>query len=226
MKESYTEGPASHGDSESCTDARKDVGEALTGAHTGRVLSRENRCDQDADAVELSGRQHARARQGECAGGPARSETSGTGGNSMRENREIPQPPTGTDPEGRAGKAKSHKSAMNGCGKSDNSIVLTKPPNKVEQAMAEVVEGRELTKENADQQNTPRTQGRTKKRVKCAGTCATGCSQEQGRAIQRALPPPHNRTARSSVPENQTGRSAGRRRSDVGAIRRKPQPES
>jgi len=80
----------------------------------------------------------------------------------MRENREIPQPPTGTDPEGRAGKAKSRKSAMNGCGKSDNSIVLTKPPNKVAQAMAEAVEGRELTKENTDQQNTPRTQGRPK----------------------------------------------------------------
>ena len=34
MKESHTEGLASHGDPESCAGARKGVGEALTGAHT------------------------------------------------------------------------------------------------------------------------------------------------------------------------------------------------
>ena len=90
MKESHTEGPASHGDPESCVGAREGTGEALTGAHTGGVLSREIRLNQGADAVVLSGRQHTRTRQGECAGDPARSETSSTCGNSMRENREIP----------------------------------------------------------------------------------------------------------------------------------------
>jgi len=41
MKEPDGEGPASHADSESCGVVRKDGGEALTGAHMGRVLSRE-----------------------------------------------------------------------------------------------------------------------------------------------------------------------------------------
>ena len=45
MKESYAEGLASHGDPESCGGVRKDAAEALTGAHTGRVLSPENFCN-------------------------------------------------------------------------------------------------------------------------------------------------------------------------------------
>jgi RNA-directed DNA polymerase len=90
MKEPHTEGPASHNDPESCAGARKGAGEALTGAHTGGVLSRENRSHQGADDVVLSGRQHTRTRNGEGAGDPAWSKTSSTCGNSMRENREIP----------------------------------------------------------------------------------------------------------------------------------------
>ena len=43
MKESHVEGKANHDDPESCTDVREDGGEALTGACTGRVLSREMR---------------------------------------------------------------------------------------------------------------------------------------------------------------------------------------
>jgi len=78
MKESYIEELASRDDPESCACVRKDTGEALTGAHTGRVLSRENRCNQGADAVELCGRQHAYERYGEFVSDPARSETSGT----------------------------------------------------------------------------------------------------------------------------------------------------
>ena len=46
MKESYTKGLASHGNPESCTGTREGTGEALTGAHTGGVLSRENRLNQ------------------------------------------------------------------------------------------------------------------------------------------------------------------------------------
>lgn len=41
MKEPYIEGVATHGDPESCTAGRKAVREALTGALTGWVLSRE-----------------------------------------------------------------------------------------------------------------------------------------------------------------------------------------
>ena len=93
MKESYIEGLASHGGPESCAGVRKDAGEALTGVHMGGVLSRDNHRQQGADVVASSGRQNAYARQGECIGNPARSKTSGTYGNSMRENREIPCPP-------------------------------------------------------------------------------------------------------------------------------------
>ena len=42
MKESYGEGVASHTGPESCTAARKGVGEALTGVLAGQVLSRES----------------------------------------------------------------------------------------------------------------------------------------------------------------------------------------
>jgi len=49
---------------------------------------------------------------------------------------------------------------MHGHGKSDRPIVPTKLPNKAGQPAAEAVEGRGLTKENASQQNTPRTQSR------------------------------------------------------------------
>ena len=160
MKESYTEGPASHGDPESCGGVRKDAPEALTGAHTGRVLSRENRCNQGADDVVLCGRQHTCMCHGEHTSDPARSQTSCTCGNSMRENRESPQPPTGNGPEGRAGKAESREPAMHGCRQSYNFIVPAKPPNKAAQAVAEAVEGRELTKENTSMPNISRTQCR------------------------------------------------------------------
>jgi hypothetical protein len=45
-------------------------------------------------------------------------------------------------------------------GKSGNPMVPAKLPNKAGQPAAEVVEGRGLTKENAVQQNTCRTQDR------------------------------------------------------------------
>jgi RNA-directed DNA polymerase len=60
----------------------------------------------------------------------------------------------------RAGKVDDLKPAMNGHGKSYRSTVPTKPPNKAGQPAAEEVEGKGLTKENASQQNTPRTQSR------------------------------------------------------------------
>jgi hypothetical protein len=41
MQESHVEGVANHNDPESCVGAREDAGEALTGARTGRVSSRE-----------------------------------------------------------------------------------------------------------------------------------------------------------------------------------------
>ena len=43
MQESYTKGLAIHSDPESCVCHREVAGEALTGAHTGAVLSRVNK---------------------------------------------------------------------------------------------------------------------------------------------------------------------------------------
>jgi hypothetical protein len=44
MQEPHIEGVATHNDPESCVDVREDAGEALTGARTGAVLSREVNC--------------------------------------------------------------------------------------------------------------------------------------------------------------------------------------
>jgi RNA-directed DNA polymerase len=161
MKEPHIQGPASHDNPESCAGIREGAGEALTGAHAGRVLSRENRSNQGADAVVLSGRQYTGVRQGEHARDPARSKTSDMRGNSMRENREIHGPPAADGPAGRAGKVDDRNPAMHGPGKSHSPIVPTKSPNKAKGLAAEAVEGRGLTEENTGQQNTPRTQRRT-----------------------------------------------------------------
>jgi len=160
MKESYAKGRASHGDPESCAGTREGSGEALTGAHTGGVLSRENRHIQGADAVVLSGRQHLHERNGEFMETPARSKTSSMCGTSMRENRETSCPPPGNGPGGRIGKAVGQTPMMHGHEESDRPVVPAKSSNNPGQPGAEAVEGRGLVKENAEQQNTLRTLSR------------------------------------------------------------------
>ena len=90
MKVLYVEGLASRDGSESCAGIREDVGEALTGVHVGRVLSREKLFIRGADAVEKSGRQHGMVRYGEHCVGPARSKTSRTRESHLLGNLEIP----------------------------------------------------------------------------------------------------------------------------------------
>jgi hypothetical protein len=62
MKEPYGEGVASHTGPESCVVSREAEREVLTGAHAGRVSSREMTGNQDADLVYSWGRQHQWAR--------------------------------------------------------------------------------------------------------------------------------------------------------------------
>jgi hypothetical protein len=94
MKEPDGEGPASHADSESCSVVREDGGEALTGAHMGRVLSREILLYlRGADAVQVSGRPHPVPRYRERNWSPARSETPSTCGRTLYGNREVPCSP-------------------------------------------------------------------------------------------------------------------------------------
>jgi hypothetical protein len=89
MQVLYVEDLANHNGPESCVGIRKGVGEALTGEHAGRVLSREKLIVQGADAVEKSGRQHGLGRYGEHRSGPAWSETFRTRGSHLHGNREI-----------------------------------------------------------------------------------------------------------------------------------------
>src|SRR5437016_3122879 len=97
MKDSYSEGLATHADSESCIFVRKGASEALTGVRTGQVWSREIEPPSrkrwplpGADAVELSGRQDWRRRYRETLLDPARSETLSMYVSILSGNREIP----------------------------------------------------------------------------------------------------------------------------------------
>src|SRR4030095_9163360 len=97
MKVSYSEGLATHTDSESCIFVRKGASEALTGVRAGQVLSREIEPPsrkrwllRGVDAVELSGRQDWRRRKREMPLDPARSETLSMHASTLCGNREIP----------------------------------------------------------------------------------------------------------------------------------------
>ena len=54
----------------------------------------------------------------------------------------------------------SHKSLMHGSGESYSGIVPAKQPNKSGRPLAEVAEGRPLTKENTPESNPSRTPSR------------------------------------------------------------------
>lgn len=62
---------------------------------------------------------------------------------------------------GPRGEVQGREPTMHERRKSDSSVVPEKPPNKAEQSASEVVEGRELAKENSLEHNSPRTQRRT-----------------------------------------------------------------
>ena len=106
MKESCGEGLATHADPESCGATRKGSVEALTGARTGRVLSRERAELREADAVGHGGKQYRMHRQREMQTGLARSETPCTYGNTSHENREVLGSPVAAEAAGRVGKSK------------------------------------------------------------------------------------------------------------------------
>jgi RNA-directed DNA polymerase len=88
MKESYGEGLAGHTGPESCGATHERGVEALTGARTGWVFSRERQLLRGADAVRRRGRLHPRHRHCEMLRNPARSKTPRMYGNTLRENRE------------------------------------------------------------------------------------------------------------------------------------------
>lgn len=91
---------------------------------------------------------------------PARSETLCMSGSSLHRNWEILSVP-GAARSGGAGKATSRKPAIYADEKSHTSIVPMKLPNKGEVFPAEVVEGRDVAKGNAEQSPASRTPSRT-----------------------------------------------------------------
>jgi len=89
------------------------------------------------------------------------SETTGTVGNSPHGSRETPVTSAFFMEADRSEKARGHKSDMHVAGESHSSIVPGKPANKGGVALpAELVEERELTKENTGQSLLDRTQSR------------------------------------------------------------------
>ena len=91
MQEPHIEGLDPRDDPEPCIDSdREGAGEASAGARPGPVWSRDIAYSRAPTPLSEVEGHTDRARQGERSAGPARSETRGTGGTFLRENREIP----------------------------------------------------------------------------------------------------------------------------------------
>src|SRR6266576_4823786 len=98
---------------------------------------------------------------GEFDEAPTESETTGTVGNFPHGSRETPLTSVSSMEADRSEKARGLKSDMDVGGESHSFIVPKKPANKGRVPRpAEVVEGRELTKENTEQPLLGRTQRR------------------------------------------------------------------
>jgi hypothetical protein len=92
---------------------------------------------------------------------PTESETTGTVGHVSHGSRETPATSVSSMEADRSEKARGHKSDRHVVGESDSSIVPGKPANKGSVPLpAELVEGRELTKEHTGQSLLDRTQRR------------------------------------------------------------------
>jgi hypothetical protein len=100
-------------------------------------------------------------RHGEFDETPTESKTTGTVGNFPHGSRETPVTSVSSMEADRSEKARGHNTDMDVTGESDSFIVPKKPANKggVPQP-AELVEGRELTKENTERSLLDRTQSR------------------------------------------------------------------
>jgi len=173
MKESYIEGLAPHDGPESCVGTREDAGEALTGGSAGRVLSREiNHSRTPTLLTEAEGHMFSGAKASPWTVLRGRRPLACTDTPCARTGRSSACRPKlgGTHREGQG-----RTPMMNEQRKSDRLVVPTKPPNKAGGTAAEVVEGRSLAKEKAGEQNTPRTQSRTK-RAQCAPPPTPSCS--------------------------------------------------
>ena len=158
MKVQHGKDVASHSGPELCGGAREGAAEALTG-ETGRSAI-EPRNQRFGTPTPLSDAEGKTSQGDTCEswGGPARSETLYTPGSFLHRSWEISAAPGATTP-GNSGKAKCHTPEQPAVEKSDAFIVPGKPSNKGDDP-AEMVEGRNAAKGNAEQAPAFRTQRR------------------------------------------------------------------
>lgn len=90
MKESYSEGVATHTGPESCVAIQEDEDEALTRERAGRVWSRERELTSERRRHRARRKARSAVSIGETRQSSARSETPGMYGNIPSGNREIP----------------------------------------------------------------------------------------------------------------------------------------
>ena len=101
MKESYREGIANHPGPEPCEGGRKAALEALDRGICRLGIELRNRVFRGADGVGQHGRQQRACAKTRARRDPAESKTPSMQRNSMRENREAPQPPASSKRAGR-----------------------------------------------------------------------------------------------------------------------------
>lgn len=159
MKESYREGEASHSSPESCAGDGNIPGEALTGVHTGQLLSSES----TRSACRPTGLQGKATSESPLAReetqDAAESKNLSMCENSMRENRETPAV-SRKDDLGRSEKG-DRNADMNAAGESDDLVVPAKQANKGGTSpSAESVEERGSAEGNTFQLTAYRTQSR------------------------------------------------------------------
>src|SRR5262249_35995195 len=107
MRESDTEGLATHGGPEPCAGVREGAGEALAGGVQAGLWSRESsKAGVPTPLLAAEGHMAGGARR-EPLGNPARSENHGMYASSMRENRESQPLPAPRSGAGRSGKAEA-----------------------------------------------------------------------------------------------------------------------
>ena len=161
MKEPYIEGLAPHGGPESCVSVRKGIGEALTGARTGRVSSPENAKHPGAPTRFETAEGNTRSDERACPSAAPRgrrplacAETP-----SARTGRSTERPPRWRGGPRREGQGRNP--SMHGPWKSDRPVVPAKPPNNAGRPAAEEVEERGLATGNTSTRITYRTQCRS-----------------------------------------------------------------
>lgn len=160
MKEPYIEGVATHDGPESCGCILQRSARSVDRGSCGLGIEPRKQAEPGADGVIRTGRPHERTQESECPLDPAWSETPRTQGRFLHGNWEILVSPVADGAAGRIGKATSRTPMMDDAGKSDDSVLSKKSPNKDDSQSAEGMEKRESPKGNAEQRSTRRTQGR------------------------------------------------------------------